>query len=291
MYIVSKITMSEFYPDYDSDVAPMTKSTDVLAALVKQNGSYMSSSAPGTMRSFEIPIYDLLIDEDWNIKSYKSYNKNYVRAPSQIYKLHESHITELNTLAAAKKTLDAAVAAYNVAKTMFRESITGKWIDDILIPDKPLPEVLEARIPADEIRVLIDKVKTYSMNPLEEEITLNPEFYGYNNVSIEIVLKIGIHKTEYRKLNAELTKGCGMSCKDGIVYSVTVEYGGYYPPYRLHDMKELDIHNKVTADAAQEKKTPYKKNGIRIPLFKMPYISEEDHAKYVDVATAVQKSY
>jgi len=279
--------MSEFYEDSTSPF-PTTNNVTPLAALIKQSVTYMSCSGPGSYRSFEIPAYDLEISEKWKIDSFKSNkitntkHKIYLSNPNQLFELKETHIADLDTLVAAKRSFEAAIASYEAAQAAFRKSNTGKWIDDLLVPDKPLPETLEARISDGEISKLIDLVKSHSIHPHEEEITIVTSFSGYNDVTVDLNLKIGISRPEFSKLYSRLN--CiKSSSKDGIVRSMCIRYGGDYPPYRTADLIELK-ENKAKEDTLLDNKTDCNTviDNYIIPNIISKDTSEEDHAHYME---------
>jgi hypothetical protein len=291
--------MSEFYDDSD---APLTTTNNVmpLAALIKRSVTYMSSSGPGSCRSFEIPAYDLEISEEWKIDSFKSNkikNNNqeiYLSKPNQVFELQDVHISDLDALIAAKRTFEAAIAAYEAAQAAFRKSTTGKWIDDLLVPDKPLPETLEARVPHGEISKLIDLVKSYSINPIEEEVKIVPTFSGYNSVTIILNLKFGIHLYYFSNLYSKLQNFSEISSKDRIVVSqnhIRVTYGDGYSPYRKTDLTELEENETNIKKIIMNKgKRNTEKDNFIIPNIVSKGTSEEDHADYMEEQMRVLES-
>jgi hypothetical protein len=288
--------MSEFYGDSISPF-PTTTNDKPMAAVIKQSVTYMSCSGPGSSRSFEIPTYDLEISEKWNIDSFKSNkirNKKYglyLSNPNQVFELEETHIADLDALVAAKRTFEAAMATYEAAQAAFRKSNTGKWIDDLLVPDKPLPETLEARISHGEIKKLTDLVKSHSINPDEETITIIPTFSGYNDVTIDLNLKIGINRLEFRKLYSKLENYSGSTSNKNRVHTIKISYKGDYPPYRKTDLIEVKENDKKVKELICTKENcNTTKDDFIIPKIISKDTSEEDHARYMEEQMRVLQS-
>lgn len=243
----------------------------------------VSSSGPGAIREVEIPALNLTFDEEGTIDTCKS--REILSTPAVVYELKAEKMKDLKVLIKAREDFEAAARYYELAKKAFNETETGTWIQELLHPDSPLPETLEARLPPGKLDQLMAHLKAESVEPAAEEITLcgEPKFREYSVVKLTLNFKFGIATNKFKEILFTLGwKEISCSLKGKITISASIYYGSMCQPYRMEDAKKLSMRNTLLKEMMRNKLAINEhKEGFQMPKVVFPGVTLEDHARYM----------